>query len=76
MTTILIPAFGRTYDTTTEALADYDSGKDFQLLETGQYCSKRDEKNLFKRSGEGIIELRWFNSKGRVCFFDIFEHGE
>jgi hypothetical protein len=35
-------AYGRKYKTEEAAQKDWDAGKDFQLVTTGQYCSKRD----------------------------------
>jgi hypothetical protein len=35
-------AYGRNYKNFSEAYKDFIEGKDFQLVDTGQYCSIRD----------------------------------
>ena len=45
------PAFGRSYETVEEALADWNAGKDFRQVEfPGAYFSNRDGRTL-KLSG-------------------------
>jgi hypothetical protein len=39
---VLLPAFGRKYETVEDAETDYYQGKDFIINATGQYCSCRD----------------------------------
>ena len=36
-------AYGRTYKTSEQVIADWDAGKDFQIVPNGPYCSKRDD---------------------------------
>jgi len=42
---ILLPAYGRRYETNSEALADWNAGKSFRIV-AGPYCSKRDHFRL------------------------------
>lgn len=46
-TLILIGAYGRRYATAEQALADWDNGKDFKIV-NGPYCSIRDTEALKK----------------------------
>lgn len=39
---ILIPAYGRSYDTMEEIKAAWESGKDFHMYGYSGYCSVRD----------------------------------
>ncbi len=41
---ILVPAYGRKYQTEKAMIDDYIAGKDFRVL-SGAYCSCRDFKN-------------------------------
>ena len=43
---ILVPAYGRTYATAEQALADWNAGKDFRLLGHSCYTSIRDLPQL------------------------------
>ena len=38
----LVPAYGRDYRSKAAVLADWNSGKDFQDTQTGQYINKED----------------------------------
>lgn len=40
--TVLLPAYGRKYESAEEAKKDWDNGKDFLAYTIGGYCSKRD----------------------------------
>jgi hypothetical protein len=42
---VLLPAYGRKYNTEHEAVADWKSGKDFKIV-NGPYCSIRDLEKL------------------------------
>jgi hypothetical protein len=42
---ILMPAYGRTYSTSAEAVMDWKAGKDFKIM-AGPYCSIRDLDKL------------------------------
>lgn len=44
---ILIPAYGRAYETKEQALADWKAGKDFKIV-NGPYCSIRDVSHLIR----------------------------
>ena len=41
-TTILMPAYGRSYATVEAALVDWKAGNDFRIFGNGSYCSIRD----------------------------------
>lgn len=43
---ILIPAYGRRYNTAEDMIRDWGMGKDFKLYGMGCYCSIRDLKAL------------------------------
>lgn len=38
----VIPAYGRDYKSKAAAIADWQAGKDFRIMPSGQYCSIRD----------------------------------
>jgi hypothetical protein len=40
-TMILVPAYGRMYDTVDQAKVDWKMGKDFMIVGAGCYCSIR-----------------------------------
>lgn len=46
---ILTPAYGRTYSTEQELLADWNAGEDFKV-KAGPYCSIRDLDELLRGS--------------------------
>lgn len=50
---VLLPAYGRQYDTLDAAEADWLAGKDFRILK-GPYCSLRDAP-LLKDMGHEIV---------------------
>ena len=50
------PAYGRVYKTMDEALADWKSGKDFQMF-NGPYCSKRDLDLMIKEYSKIVLVL-------------------
>ena len=41
LSTVVIPAYGRVYKTSGDAVADWRAGKDFKVAK-GPYCSVRD----------------------------------
>ena len=43
-TPTLIPAYGRDYASMAAVEKDWEAGKDFVIVVSGQYCSKRDFK--------------------------------
>ena len=45
MVVVLLPAYGRTYETIEAAEKDWNEGKDFRIL-NGPYCSIRDQTLL------------------------------
>lgn len=51
---ILMPAYGKRYQTNSEALADWNAGKDFRVVGCGPYCSIRD-KNHLQRNHHNVI---------------------
>jgi hypothetical protein len=63
---LLLPAYGRTYDTVEAMEADWNAGKDFRILK-GPYCSNRDFE-LLKGMGHDVVlicgNIRKFIQKG------------
>ena len=53
---ILIPAYGRRYNSSDEALADWENGRSFKLI-GGPYCSIRDTERMV--DDYGYIEILW-----------------
>lgn len=53
---ILIPAYGRTYNTAADAVADWNGGSDFKIA-NGPYCSVRDIDAMRKQFG--TVALLW-----------------
>jgi len=60
----LIGAYGRGYLAATSALTDWSAGKDFKIMETGQYCSIRDIEKLIEMADHiyigfagGVVEI-------------------
>lgn len=61
--TTVIPAYGRDYKTSDEALKDWRAGKDFKICDisnrwNGSYCSNRDldaVKIRYKRLEESVF---------------------
>ena len=51
---ILLPAYGRRYETNSEALADWNAGKNFRIV-AGPYTSKRDVFRLAERHHNVIL---------------------
>ncbi len=51
---VLSPAYGRDYNTASEALKAFEDGKDFVCR--GRYCSVKDFK-------DAMVEIRFNNSK-------------
>jgi hypothetical protein len=45
-TTIIAPAYGRTYADKAAVLKDWNEGKDFRMMQNGAYCSIRDIADL------------------------------
>lgn len=62
---ILVPAYGRDYETEEEVLEAYESGKDFVYMsigrDRGRYCSIRDFNEL------DCVKLR-YNQKEEIVF--------
>ena len=52
---ILMPAYGRRYETNEAALADWNAGKDFRVVGCGPYTSKRDEMQLAQHHHNVIL---------------------
>lgn len=55
---ILVPAYGRFYETASDALADWNDGKDFRVPGNGPYCSKRDISRLAMLHNNVILSSR------------------
>lgn len=47
---ILVPAYGRKYETLEEVKKDFYEGKDFRIFD-GPYCSERDAKSMLSEYG-------------------------
>ena len=62
MILILIPAYGRKYETEVEAFEAWQSGADFKI-EDGPYCSIRDIDLI--RKNYPVISIRY--GKGLYC---------
>lgn len=60
----LIPAYGRTYSSLVQALADWHKGKDFFSAEG--YCSIRDI-DLIREKGYDSITMQILNPQGIIC---------
>ena len=69
----IIPAYGRTYSSTVEALKDWHDGKDFKIHK-GPYCSIRDYEAMIKDFGpfalwwdtnhiERVVSGKWLEPK-------------
>jgi hypothetical protein len=52
----LVPAYGRKYNSQSEALADWEAGKDFKIY-GGPYTSIRDESQLLEEYN--FIDIYW-----------------
>lgn len=46
---VLVGAYGRTYESKKQAVADWEAGKDFRII-NGPYCSIRDLEYLQNES--------------------------
>ena len=55
-TLMLTPAYGREYKTKAEALAAWEEGKDFKIV-NGPYCSIRDFEGLKRRHNAIIMRF-------------------
>lgn len=54
-------AYGRFYNTEKEVLQDWNEGKDFQDIMTGQYCSIRDISYMVREMKTETIGIRYEN---------------
>lgn len=52
---ILMPAYGRRYETNSEAVEDWNAGKDFRIIGGGPYCSVRDIDRLARMHNNVIL---------------------
>lgn len=59
---VLVPAYGRTYNTTEEVQAAWDNGLDFRIL-NGPYCSIRDATTIKKDFGAAYIRFGFNRDK-------------
>jgi hypothetical protein len=53
---VLVPAYGRTYNTTEEVKEDWYNGLDFRII-NGPYCSIRDKALIKKDFGAAYIRF-------------------
>lgn len=58
---ILLPAYGRKYDTIDLMLADYKAGKDFIIEGLNSYCSIRDFNNT-----DNILTTIYLKYAGKI----------
>lgn len=68
---ILLPAYGRKYDSKERVLLDWHNGKDFMVRSGGYYCSIRDYESMKKDFD--IIDLVYF-SDGEMKTVRVWEH--
>lgn len=58
----VVPAYGRTYSSPEQALADWQRGKDFRIASIGRwygaYCSIRDTETDVSVRLSGVL-IRW-----------------
>jgi len=73
MRIILIPAYGRKYNTKQEMLNDWNSGKDFHIVQ-GAYCSVRDITNMMRDFN--FIEIVWIDDSGTKPDMHILFDGD
>lgn len=52
---ILMPAYGRRYETNSAAMEDWNAGKDFRFIGGGSYCSVRDIGRLARDNNNVIL---------------------
>jgi len=52
---ILMPAYGRRYESNDEAMADWKAGKDFRIIGGGPYTSIRDAERLARMHNNVIL---------------------
>ena len=70
-TIVLMPAYGRVYDSEHKILKDWNAGKAFKIL-GGPYCSIRDFDSLTADFDRVI--LHWINERSIGCQKTVFEH--
>ena len=55
---ILVPAYGRVYETPKQALADWKAGKDFKIA-NGPYCSIRDLPAMQRMNNHILMQITY-----------------
>jgi hypothetical protein len=70
-TAILIPAYGKSYNTKYEIMKDWRNGEDFKIV-NGSYCSTRDMQAL--TSDYDRVILHWINERGMGKSVTLWEH--
>ena len=70
-TAILIPAYGKKYNTKYEVMKDWKNGVDFKLV-MGSYSSTRDMKWLTDNYDRVI--LYWIDESGNGRSLTLWEH--
>ena len=53
----LIPAYGRSYAHQEHMMLDWNSGKDFRIVEMGCYCSNRDLENMYNEFNVTVLKM-------------------
>ena len=62
---ILLPAYGRTYETLDKAEADWIAGKDFKIFK-GPYCSVRDFTMLSAMGHKVVLKAGKKNELSKI----------
>ena len=70
-TVILIPAYGRQYNTKYEVMKSWRNGDDFKII-SGPYCSTRDMKALCNDFDRVIIH--WIDKVSEGHSYTLWEH--
>lgn len=70
-TLIVVPAYGRRYETAEEVLVDWHGGKDFKVP-GGVYLSKR-ESNLMLADGYGKVQVVYAIVNHKHCDIELTE---
>ncbi len=70
-TLIVVPAYGRRYETADEVLVDWNDGKDFKVP-GGVYLSKR-ESNLMLAKGFTKVQVVYAITNHKHCDIELTE---
>ena len=70
----IIPAYGRDYKSIAEVKADWESGKDFQIIPSGGYVSIR-ESNLLLNDNITELNVRYSKLRKKLIIVLEIQHG-